>query len=286
MKADRVPFGTARSPVRWAASWERHKSLVLELFVLSNFAFLTLDIYLAHSVNRFRHPAEWIPFWFSAVAAAALVPCVFQQWKGRGGGASRLVGLCVGYFSIAVGIVGLIYHLDSQFFNLWTLKSLVYTAPFSAPLCYAGLGFLLILNRMVDHHDREWSQWVTFFALGGFVGNFVLSLADHAQNGFFHLSEWIPVGASAFAIGFLFVALGERDRRFYLLCLAVLVLQALVGVLGFYLHLDSSVNSYSSSLFENFVHGAPILAPMLFADIFLLGAIGIGEGLLRRGVGA
>ena len=84
MKTDRSPFGTARSPVRWAASWERHKSLALELFVLSNFAFLTLDIYLAHSVNRFRHPAEWIPFWFSAVAAAALVPCVFQQWKGRG----------------------------------------------------------------------------------------------------------------------------------------------------------------------------------------------------------
>ena len=45
------------------------RPLLLEVFVASNFAFLTLDIYLAHSVNRFRHPAEWIPFWFSVVAA-------------------------------------------------------------------------------------------------------------------------------------------------------------------------------------------------------------------------
>jgi len=260
--------------------------LVLELFVLTNFAFLTLDIYLAHSVNRFRHPAEWIPFWFSAVAAASLAPCAFLQWKNRSGVAARRLGLGLGYSSIAVGIAGLLYHLDSQFFGLWTLKSLVYTAPFLAPLCYSGLGFLLILNRTVDHHDRQWSQWVTFFALGGFVGNFVLSLADHAQNGFFHISEWIPVVASALAIGFLFVALGQRDRQFYRHCFLVLVMQALVGILGFYLHFDASINGFSSSLFENFVYGAPILAPLLFANLFLLGAIGIGEELLRRDAGA
>ena len=47
-----------------ASSWERYKALIVELFVLSNFGFLVLDIWLAHSVNRFRHWGEWIPFWF------------------------------------------------------------------------------------------------------------------------------------------------------------------------------------------------------------------------------
>ena len=50
-------------------------------------------------------------------------------------------------------------------------------------------------------------MWVTFFALGGFAGNFVLSLCDHAQNGFFAASEWIPVVAGATAVGFLSIPL-------------------------------------------------------------------------------
>ena len=33
---------------------------------------------------------------------------------------------------------------------------------------------------------REWAQWMLLLALGGFVGNFVFSLTDHAQNGFFN----------------------------------------------------------------------------------------------------
>ncbi len=252
---------------------------MLELFVLSNFTFLILDIYLAHSVNRFRHPAEWIPFWFSLAASLALLPCVILQWRGRNGVLGHFIGLCIGYGAIAVGVGGLAYHLDSQFFELWTLKSLVYTAPCVAPLSYAGLGFLLILNRTVDHSSREWSQWVTFFALGGFVGNFLLTLADHAQNGFFHFSEWVPVATSALAVGFLFMALGERDRLFHQVCLGVITFQALIGVLGFYLHFESSAAGFSSNRLESFVHGAPILAPMLFADLALLAAIGIGRGL-------
>ena len=40
-------------------------------------------------------------------------------------------------------------------------------------------------------------------ALGGFFGNFVLSLTDHATNGFFLSTEWIPVFSAAVAVGFL-----------------------------------------------------------------------------------
>ena len=47
--------------------------LIVELFALSNLAFLALDIYVAHSMNAFRHAAEWIPFVFSLVASVALV---------------------------------------------------------------------------------------------------------------------------------------------------------------------------------------------------------------------
>ena len=46
--------------------------LIVELFALANLAFLALDIYVAHSMNAFRHAAEWIPFVFSLAASVAL----------------------------------------------------------------------------------------------------------------------------------------------------------------------------------------------------------------------
>ena len=84
--------------------------------------------------------------------------------------------------------------------------------PFAAPLAYTGLGLLLLLDRMVDAADLDWARWVVLLALGGFVGNFVLTLADHAQNGFFHPSEWIGVVAGAVAGGFL-PRRGGRPRQ-------------------------------------------------------------------------
>ena len=170
---------------------------------------------------------------------------------------------------------GVVYHLESQFFSQWTIRSLVYTAPFAAPLAYAGLGFLLLVNRMVPRETDEWDWWVVFFALGGFLGVFVLALCDHAQNGFFHASEWWPVAASALAAGFLSVALVDRRGAFPIICFGVLALQAVVGLLGFYFHVAADVNGLSASLFENFVHGAPPFAPLLFVDLGVLAAIGL-----------
>ena len=262
-------------PSKW---WARRKVAVLEAFVLSNYAFLILDVFLAHSVNRFRHGAEWIPFGFSIAAVLVLAPAlVLRIIRQRDQSFASRTGLFVGYGSIAVGLAGVIYHLDSQFFAQWTIQSLVYTAPFAAPLAYAGLGFLLLVNRLVPSHDVEWSQWVIFFALGGFLGNFVLSLCDHAQNGFFRATEWVPVIGSALAVGFLAVALVERNEGFLRICGAVLGLQLVVGVSGFYFHLVADINGLSSSMFENFVHGAPVFAPLLFVDLMLLAMIGLWD---------
>ena len=122
-----------------------------------------------------------------------------------------------------------------------------------------------------------------FFALGGFAGNFVLTLTDHAQNGFFQPAEWIPVVSSALGVGFLLLALFEQETLFWGACLAVMVLQAIVGVTGFALHLSANVNGLSSSLYENFIHGAPLLAPLLFVKLALLAVIGLFDrGTIRR----
>ena len=174
----------------------------------------------------------------------------------------------------------MVLHLDSRFFYERTLKSLVYAAPFAAPLAYTGLGLLLIMNRMVDRRSAEWPRWVLLLALGGVVGNFVFSLTDHAQNGFYHWTEWIPVASSAFAVGFLTtVYLTPVTRRFLGLCAIALGVQVAVGVLGFVLHTRANLHGPSPDQFDNFVFGAPALAPLLFPNLSLL--CGIGLWVLR-----
>jgi hypothetical protein len=75
---------------------------------------------------------------------------------------------------------------------------------------------------MVAPGTPEWPRWVLFLALGGFAGNFIFSLTDHAQNGFFNPLEWLPVASSACAIGFLLVVLEARiDEAFLRLCAVV-----------------------------------------------------------------
>jgi hypothetical protein len=273
--------------------------LLLELFLVNNVAFLAVDIAIAHAVNAFANPAEWVPIGFSAagtvvlllaMALGGLVPTLPGQETGQPGvGRRRLargMGLLVGGGAVAVGVAGLILHLDSQFFEEQTLKNLVYTAPFVAPLAYAGVGLLLILDRMVDSATVEWARWVVVMALGGFVGNFVLTLSDHAQNGFFAPTEWIGVVASAAAIGVLTAVVIVFDNRPLLrLCLAVLGLQVAVGLLGFGLHVAANLAKPAPSVWDRFLFGAPAFAPLLFADLAVLGALGLW-GLERTLPGA
>ena len=250
----------------------RGPRLIVELFALANLGFLALDIYVAHSMNAFRHPAEWIPFGFSIAASFALVLGLVL----RSAHAGRWIGLVVGWAAVLVGVAGMLFHLNSQFFEALTIKSLVYTAPFVAPLAYTGIGLLLILNRACDASKEEWARWVLVLALGGFVGNFALSLADHAQNGFFDWREWLAVIFAAIGIGFLMTATFMRgDHRFNQLCAGVMAAEMLIAVIGFVLHAGANMKGPSDSIVDNFIFGAPIFAPLLFANLAILALIGL-----------
>ena len=253
----------------WSEPW-----FLLEVFILFNLGFLTLDIYLAHSTNSFRESAEYVPFYFSACAPLVLIVGLVlvepqrMLWK--------ILGHAVGWIAILVGLAGVLYHLNSSFFDERTLKSLTYSAPFAAPLAYTGLGFLLLLNRMVDTNSLEWSQWVLFMALGGYAGNFIFGLMDHASNGFFNRVEWVPVVASALGVGFLLTPLLVKvSRRFLSLCVVLLLLEAAIGVWGFVLHTSANLRGPSVHAFDNFVYGAPPFAPLLFPNLVVLGLLAL-----------
>jgi hypothetical protein len=250
--------------------------LWLEGFALFNFVCLSGDIALAHSENGFRLRAEYFPIWFSLASVVFLFAGLILRLRLGQTSAWAFIGHGVGWASIAIGTAGVVYHLESRFFYERTLKSLTYTAPFGAPVAFVGLGCLLIMNRMVEARSREWARWVLFFALGGFIGNFVLSLTDHAVNGFFVWEEWIPVVSSAFAVAFLTQLIARNPDGWDLLLTAlVLVIQVFVGGLGFLLHLLADVHGPAEKLLPNIIHGAPPFAPLLLPNLALLGLLGL-----------
>ena len=253
----------------WPEPW-----LLLEAFALVNLGFLTVDIYLAHSFNEFRKWPEYVPLYFSAVAP--LILAIGLALRSRHVAVWRNLGYVVGWGAVIMGLAGVILHLNSLFFYERTLKSLTYSAPFIAPLAYTGLGFLLVMNRMVDSQSKEWAEWALFFALGGFVGNFGLTLSDHAENGFFYRTEWVGVWASAVAVGFLVVPLLLRvSRGFILLCATILLAEAAVGLWGFVLHATANLHGPSTRALKNFTFGAAPFAPLLFPNLVLLGMIAL-----------
>jgi hypothetical protein len=255
-----------------ARAWQSDHQLWIEAFVLFNFAGLVVDIFLAHSTNQFRRQSEYIPLLFSAAAAAALAAVI--PLRRRFPAVWRDIGHLVGWLAVVVGLTGVILHLDSQFFQERTLRSLTYAAPFAAPLAYTGLGLLLIANRLVDPDATEWAPWMLLLTLGGFIGNFVFSLTDHAMNGFFNPLEWVPVVSSACAIAVLLVPyLIKVDEEYLWLSAAVLGVQGLVGVIGFTLHFEADLRQPGASLLERILSGAPPMAPLLFPNLVVLGWI-------------
>lgn len=242
-----------------------------EWFVLANVGFLGVDIAIAHAANAFRRQVEWAPVWFSAGATALLIPMAL----GRGGPLWRWVERFVGAAAVLVGVAGMAFHLQSGFFQQQTVHNLVYAAPFVAPLAYVGVGLLLLLLRSGAQTADELGWWLLLLALGGFLGNLGLSLLDHAQNGFFHWTEWIPVISAAFASAFIFVAWLRPPAAWPAVAAALVGSQAAVGVAGFALHLWADWHRPAARLSDRFLFGAPAFAPLLFADLAILAGIAL-----------
>lgn len=266
----------SEAPASPRSVWRGAEDLWLDVFVAFNLLCLTADIALAHASNHFRNAAEFLPLWLSPIAFLLVAAGLVSRARRRNPMEWKVLGHIAGWLCVAIGAAGLIYHLDSGFFYERTIKSLTYAAPFVAPLAFVGLGSLLAMNRMVKARTEEWAEWVLLLALGGFAGNLVLSLTDHATNGFYRASEWIPVISSALAVGFLIALLLMRSTQGFLwLCGAVLFLQIIVGGLGFVLHLLADAHGPSSSLYQNVLSGAPPFAPLLLPNLAILGLIGV-----------
>ena len=92
--------------------------------------------------------------------------------------------------------------------------------------------------------------------------------------------------AAAYGVGFVFIAILRPRPAFLKLCLAVMVVEVLVGVAGFLLHLQSDLARSAESVRDRFIYGAPLFAPLLFANLAILSALGLWHEMERSTAGA
>jgi hypothetical protein len=192
--------------------------------------------------------------------------------------------------TVATGVLGFAFHLyavlgPARRLAWWWLA---FGAPVLAPLSYAGVGlvgWVAVMSETPDGRlqfgpwlqlDLRWSKTQVLMGLValGFLGATLTSYLDHAQYGY-TAPEWIPVFAGLLAFLYtsavtLWPDLDPIDARGLL---ATLLGMVVVGLLGLAFHLSRDLADTGQLTLERLRSWAPILAPLLFTDLGLLGLV-------------
>jgi len=267
------------------------------LMAAINLLFLSFDIFLAHNLNgtiRFR---EWIPIIFGVVAGILLLLAglIEMRWRRP----ASIIATTVLFASIIVGLLGAYFHVvratlpTAPLADRVSIALLVWAPPIVGPLIFSlvGLwgvsaawledppdsGILHLWNQRRLRLPLSKTRAFLFMVSLGTLATLISSVLDHGRAEYKNPWLWIPIAAGVFAT---VVAAGlgsiskpnKWDILIYFVSMALLIL---VGLIGFWLHIDFDLTAQSEIVIERFLRGAPFLAPMLFANMGLVGLIAI-----------
>jgi len=265
------------------------------LMAAINQLFLSLDIYLAHHLNGQISRNEWIPIVFGLVAGILLLLAGLIAFRQRP--LATLLANGVFISSIVVGVLGMYFHLSrtsltgSQLDPSQTVGVLIFAPPILGPFMFILIGVLGISAAWIEsptdsgrlkllnnaYVQMPYSKTrAYFFIVGiGILVTVISSVLDHARINFENPWVWLPMMAGLFGTG-VAVALGviEKPSRVDLTVYAfTMILLIVVGMVGFLLHLNSNLVAQGTIIIERFLRGSPTLAPLLFANMGLLGLL-------------
>ncbi len=265
------------------------------LMAAINLIFLGIDIYLAHSITGTIVPNEWIPIVFGPVAGVLLLVAGLIALKNRP--LATVIATIVFTGSIVVGLLGDYFHImrailpNAPVGERVTVDLLVWAPPLLGPLMFALVGILGIsaawaedppdsgrLNLLSGRHlQLPYSKTrAYFFMIGmGALATVISSVLDHARTHFANPWLWLPTAVGVFAtVIAVVIATYEKPRRSDLMVyVGAMLLLIVVGVIGAVLHIGNNLTSEGAIVGERFIRGAPFLAPLLFANMGMLGLI-------------
>ena len=257
--------------------------------------FTGVDVILAHNINGQITRDEWIPIVFGVSAGALLLLAGLVALRRRM--LATIVANIVFIGSILVGLLGTYFHLQRAGLIGTTIArgrevtALIWAPPFLGPAFFVLIGILGISAAWAEdppnsgrlrlmrnwHVQMPYSKTRAYFLI---VGMFCLittisSVLDHSRLNFENAWVWLPTIAGIFgtmaAVSLGFIARPTRaDLTVYTVAMLILLV---VGVVGFVLHIGSNLGPQNVVLVERFIRGSPLLGPLLFCNVGLLGLI-------------
>lgn len=268
---------------------------IMLLMAALNLILLGLDVYLAHATSGTIVPYEWIPIIFGPLAGLGLLLAGLVALRRRA--SANLLATGVFVASMVVGVLGSYFHfvrasLPIGILGRWlSLDMLIWAPPILGPISFAGIavlglsaawieeppdsGTLSLIGGKKLHLPYSKTRGYLFLLSFGILASLVSSALDHARTGFVNPWLWLPLIAGVFAtivaayLGFLDKP-GRADIFTYVG--AMLLLMA-VGIIGTVLHVQADLTAGNQIVIERFLRGAPVMAPMQFANLGMLGLI-------------
>ena len=267
---------------------------LLLLLAAVNLLFLGLDTYLAHLISGTIRPREWIPVLFGFAAGTLLLIAGLIALRNRLA-ATRLV-TAVFIASIAVGLLGAYFHVVRGTYptapvgQRVSIQLLVWAPPVVAPLMFALVGLWGISAAWLESPpdsgrlglgggrflQMPYSKTRAYLFLTSLaiLATIISSALDHARVNYENAWLWLPlfVGVFAAIVTFGLALLSQPGRADMAIYAAAMALLILVGLLGAALHIQADISG-QTIVVERFLREAPFLAPLLFANMGLLGLI-------------
>jgi len=273
------------------------RSVVMLLMMALNELLLGAETYSAHIISGTIRGGEWVPIIYGPLAAALLLLAGLLARRRRTLGV--IVANVTFLSSAVVGFLGAYYHLHralQPFAPLGEQVSvplLVWAPPILAPLTFALIGLLGISASWIEDPPDSgvlvipggrriafpFNKSRAFFLIVG-MGNLatlISSVLDHARSNFSNPWVWVPltVGIFGTAVALTLGFIKTPRRADLTVYLAAMLLMILTGMIGLLLHIRFDLTTQGAIVFERMIRGAPVMAPMLFADMGTIGLIAL-----------
>ncbi|MCB0037098.1 MAG: hypothetical protein KDE51_23870 [Anaerolineales bacterium] len=265
------------------------------LLAAVNEIFLGLDTYLAHVLNGTILTREWVPILFGPIAGVLLLVAGLLALKNRP--LASTIATLTFVASIVVGMLGAFFHVvrgglpTAPLGQRFTVELMIWAPPIFAPFAFALVGVIGISAAWVESPADSgrlkmpfgwqlrlpYSKTQAYFWMVamGILISVVSSTLDHVRHTWETPLLWTPTVVGIFAL-IVTVLIGWIDRPHrgdlstYLLAM---ILMLVTGLIGAYFHIQADLTSQSVIVPERFLRGAPLLGPLLYCNMGLLGLI-------------
>ena len=284
-----LPFRIPRLPLS--------RDQLMMLMMAVNLLFLALDTWLAHQESGNIVPQERIPIIFGLIAGILLLFAGLIAFNSRSL-ASAIATLTL-IASIGVGLLGAYLHImraalpAAPIGQRLTLDLLIWAPPALGPMAFAMVGVLGISAAWAETprdsgtlhiwgkrflHLPYSKTRAYFFIVGmGMVAALASSALDHARTGYAEWSVWFASAVGIFGM-VAAIVMGSIERPSWLdlyTYIVAMLLLIVAGLLGAWFHIQADLATGNAIVLERFLRGAPVLAPLLYTNMGLLGLIAL-----------